>query len=78
MLARAAEACHLALIEVPEKSLLANAMTTLAVSAVDLSKRIALLGKSIGPPWGKDQKEATIAAMMALKQKARNAARSRL
>jgi hypothetical protein len=29
-------------------------------------KTIAALGKSVGPPWGKDQKEATLAAMIAL------------
>jgi len=25
-----------------------------------------VLGKSVGPPWGKDQKEAAVAAMIAL------------
>jgi len=29
-------------------------------------KRIAMLGKSMGPPWGKDQKDAALAAMVAL------------
>ena len=27
---------------------------------------IAALGKTAGPPWGKDQKSATLAAMVAL------------
>ncbi len=66
VLARAAGACNLALIEVPEKSLLASALTALAIPAASLSQRIAALGKSVGPPWGKDQKDAAIAAMIAL------------
>jgi len=67
VLARAAAACDLALVEVPEKSLLPSALTALAIPAVSLSRRIASLGKSVGPPWGKDQKDAAIAAMIALK-----------
>jgi hypothetical protein len=31
-----------------------------------LLKRVAALGKSVGPPWGKDQKDAALAAMIAL------------
>jgi len=27
---------------------------------------VALVGKHIGPPWGADQKKATLAAMVAL------------
>jgi len=76
VLARAAGACDLALVEIPEKSLLASAITTLAVPAASLSKRIAALGKSVGPPWGKDQKDAAIAAMMALEQSVRTVARA--
>ncbi len=78
VLARAARACDLALVEIAEKSLLANALAALAVPAASLSKRIASLGKSVGPPWGKDQKDAALAAMMALEQKGRPAARARL
>ena len=74
VLARAAGACDLALVEIPEKSLLSSALAALAVPAASLSKRVASLGKSVGPPWGKDQKDATIAAMMALEHKGRGAA----
>jgi hypothetical protein len=31
-----------------------------------IAGQIASLGKSVGPPWGKDQKSATLAAMVAL------------
>jgi hypothetical protein len=46
-------------------------LRTLAVPSRDLAKhrerkRIDALGKSLGPPWGKDQKEAALAAWLAL------------
>jgi hypothetical protein len=78
VLARAAAACNLAVVEIPEKSLLASAVVALALPAASLSQRIASLGKSVGPPWGKDQKDAALAAMMALEQTVRAASRARL
>jgi len=36
--------------------------------ATRLATRITALGKSIGPPWGKDQKEAALAALVALNE----------
>jgi hypothetical protein len=70
-LARAARACDLRLLRVPEKQLddeaeraLAPSINSLGVSS--LRKMIASLGKSVGPPWGKDQKDAALAAMIAL------------
>lgn len=56
VLVRAAKACNLPLVAIPEKSLTEH--SSLA--------KIAALGKSAGPPWGKDQKEAALAAMIAL------------
>ena len=67
VLAEAADACELRLVAIPEKSLLDQAETALKTSASSLSKRIAALGKAVGPPWSKDQKEATLAAMIALR-----------
>jgi len=32
----------------------------------DLMKRVTALGKSVGAPWGKDQKDAALAALVAL------------
>jgi len=32
-----------------------------------LDAHLAMLGRSAGPPWGKDQKEAAAAALVALK-----------
>ena len=65
-LIRAAEACHLAVVAIPEKQLAAQALKILKTRANDLSDTISTLGKSVGPPWGKDQKEATVAALVAL------------
>jgi len=71
VLARAAEACRLRLVAIPEKALAERAATALATPMSGLSKRIARLGKSVGPPWGKDQKEAALAAMVALRGRAK-------
>jgi hypothetical protein len=66
VLAKAANDCELRLVPVPEKSLLQHAQSALKTSASSLSQQIVALGKSVGAPWGKDQKEATLAAMIAL------------
>lgn len=58
-LARAADECGLRLVAVPEKRLNAHAGDALVA-------KIAALGKTVGPPWGKDQKEAALAALIAL------------
>jgi hypothetical protein len=68
-LARAATACGLKLLLVPEKELDEYAERVLAISMNSLRKTIASLGKSVGPPWGKDQKDAALAARIALANK---------
>jgi hypothetical protein len=63
-LARAAEACEMKVLTISEKNL-----STCAAEFFDLADatgKITLLGKSVGAPWGKDQKAATLAAMIAL------------
>lgn len=65
-LARAAGECGLKFVGIPEKQLDEHAEQALAKSADSLRKTIVSLGKSVGPPWGKDQKEASLAAMIAL------------
>ncbi len=65
-LARAARACGLRVLGIPEKQLDEHAERALATSVNSLRKTIASLGKSVGPPWGKDQKDASLAAMIAL------------
>jgi hypothetical protein len=65
-LAKAATKCDLKFVAVPEKQLSDYAVRTLHTPLSELSKKIAALGKEIGPPWGKDQKDAALAAMIAL------------
>jgi hypothetical protein len=65
-LVRAAKACELKLVEIPEKTLAPYAGHALGMPESSLAKEIARLGKAAGPPWGKDQKEAALAALVAL------------
>jgi len=65
-LTESATACELRLVTLPEKTLLEDAAKTLNTPAADLLKKIATLGKAAGPPWGKDQKNAALAALVAL------------
>jgi hypothetical protein len=65
-LAQAAKACKQRLVAIPEHDLYDLAARSLGVTAGTLAKEIATLGKSAGPPWGKDQKDAALAAMVAL------------
>ena len=65
-LARAAKACGLRLLAIPEKQLFEEVESALRVPLSGLMEQIASLGKSVGPPWGKDQKSAALAAMVAL------------
>jgi hypothetical protein len=65
-LAGATKACGLKLVAIPEKLLTKHAERALGIPASGLVKKIAALGKSVGPPWGKDQKDAALAALVAL------------
>ena len=68
-LASAARDCNLKVTEVPEKTLNDFAVQMLGKPIKKLNETVASLGKSVGAPWGKDQKEATLAAMIALNDK---------
>ena len=57
---------RLTCIEILEKQLDQQAEAVLATPLTDLRKALASLGKAAGPPWGKDQKDASLAAMLAL------------
>jgi hypothetical protein len=65
-LARAVDACGPRLVAIHEKNLTDQAEKALGTPEIGLRKKIAALGKSIGPPWGKDQKDAALAALVAL------------
>jgi hypothetical protein len=66
VLGAAARACGITLVPVPKKQLATRARTAFGPRTDEVLKRIALLGKSVGPPWGRDQKDATLAAAIAL------------
>ena len=70
-LVRATEACGLRLVAIPEKLLTQHAEGALGTSVSGLVKKITTLGKSVGPPWGKDQKDAALAALVALQGRAK-------
>ena len=65
-LARAVGASGARLVAVPEKELTSRAVKALGASEPALRKELAMLGKSVGPPWGRDQKDAALAALVAL------------
>ncbi|PWT93682.1 MAG: hypothetical protein C5B55_04050 [Blastocatellia bacterium] len=67
-LVRAAEKCSLPVSAINEKLLMKEAARALKVSTDQVTKKLAVLGKVAGAPWGKDQKEAALAAMLALSQ----------
>lgn len=62
----AARACGLPLVAIHEKELARHAERVLRMPAGRLLKTIATWGASVGPPWGKDQKDAALAARAAL------------
>ena len=66
-LGTAARACGITLLAVPVKQLATEARTAFGSRTEEVLARIALLGKPVGPPWGKDQKEAALAAAIALR-----------
>jgi hypothetical protein len=66
VLAEAAKACKQRLVAIPEHELHDHAARALGLTAGALTKTMSTLGKSAGPPWGKDQKDAALAAMVAL------------
>lgn len=65
-LMKATTACEITLLTLSEKALLQQAEKLLRAPARELMKTIASLGRSAGPPWGKDQKDSALAAMVAL------------
>jgi hypothetical protein len=68
-LVHAAKECEIKALEIPEKELLSHAEHELKTPAGKLTAQISALGKAAGPPWGKDQKEAALAAMIAFRSR---------
>jgi hypothetical protein len=62
----AGERCGLPVMGVKEKDLTARGAADLGFSLDDLRLRLAEMGRPVGPPWGQDQKVATLVAWLAL------------
>jgi hypothetical protein len=65
-LAGAAKEHRLALIRIKEKEAVGEVASRLRLEPTELQRRVAGLGKSVGPPWTQDQKLASIVAWLAL------------
>jgi hypothetical protein len=68
-LVRAADACSIPLVAIVEKQLSRQAKRALGTSMNRFQNAIASLGKTVGAPWGVDQKDAALAALIALRRK---------
>jgi hypothetical protein len=65
-LAEAATSCDLPVHGVEQRSLYDRAENELGASAADLRRRLLELGRSVGPPWRLDHKDAALVAWLAL------------
>lgn len=65
-LVRAAEECKLNALTVLEKELMVQASSQLRMRSDLLANKLVGLGKTVGAPWGKDQKDAALVALMLL------------
>lgn len=66
VLIRAAGVCKLPVVEVSEKRILEEAQKVLRRNSNALTQTVSGLKVQVGAPWGKDQKEAALGAMIAL------------
>jgi hypothetical protein len=64
-LTRASIRCGLQLVCVKEKELAGEAAQSLGLTEAVVQKRIAELGRPLGPPWSQDEKYAALAAWLA-------------
>jgi hypothetical protein len=65
-IAEAAADLDLAVVQLPPSELESLASADLELNAQSLKDLLARLGKVVGPPWQQDQRQATVAAMLAL------------
>jgi hypothetical protein len=66
VLVHAAARCGLPVTGVKGKELFAHASMHLGVSELMIEKRLAEIGKRVGPPWTQDQKSAAMAGLLSL------------
>jgi hypothetical protein len=66
VLVDAVRACRLPLVQAAEKQIDAEASRILERPAAQLSAQLSALKSQAGAPWGKDQKDAALAALIGL------------
>ena len=66
VLLHAARECGLRVLAPPEKTLMDQFAQAFGTTTADALAKLAALGKACGPPWGQDQKQAALAALLAL------------
>lgn len=63
-IAKACRSCGLVAADIKERDLLAEASQKLRLTPEEIELRVSDWGKSIGPPWQKDQKMAAVAGWL--------------
>ena len=66
-IASACKRCELAVVSVREREVWLSAATACGVKETKLRQQVDDLRKSVGAPWGADQKSATAMALLALR-----------
>ena len=61
---------NLPVVGIREKELFATASKAFGIQPAKLKRRIAALGKSLGPPWSQDEKFAALGAWLNLSRRA--------
>jgi hypothetical protein len=69
VLIEAVRACGYELTTLPDKTALDSAAQKLGITRARLDTCLARLGRAAGPPWAQYQKEAAVAALVALEGK---------
>ena len=70
-LIHASKQCNLPIAGVRERELFARGAAELQISAGELRQHVTEMGRSVGPPWGQDEKNATLVAWLALRAASR-------
>jgi hypothetical protein len=76
-LAGACERCELLVFRVREKQVVGEAARMFRSTDAAMLKRVTAPGRSLGSPWTQDEKFATLAAWLALRQNGKPSARTR-
>lgn len=71
VLVEAATGQGLGVYQVPPRELVSRACTTFQLEEPQLRQMLADIGKPLGPPWRRDEKDATLAAWLALRHRVR-------